>query len=57
MGTKDDNDKPTGEERRYLPDRRRGDDRRGGLRWDPKQKERRTGGDRRRKNKTAGVVY
>jgi len=57
MGTKDDNDKPTGEERRYLPDRRRGDDRRGGLRWDPKQKERRTGGDRRRKNKTAGLVY
>ena len=61
MGTEDDNDKANDktkdEERRYLPDRRRGDDRRGGLRWDPRQKERRTGDDRRRKNKTAGFVY
>jgi len=53
MGNKQD-DNQKGGERRNLPDRRRSNDRRGALRWDPKQKERRSGGDRRREQKTLG---
>ncbi len=46
-GSKDSYDARVHGERRRAP-RRQADERRGGLRWDPSKKERRTGRDRRK---------